>query len=116
MKEHEIGLVINEIRDIAIEFKDAQQLRERIAGVLRPLLLEQVRLERVNKEWETLWEPIDDLVRPLTPLGESVRDKAVELINDVIGSLSPEFEDGVEFEGWGLRNGEPPIIEDGRYD
>lgn len=38
------------------------------------------QLERVNKEWETLWEPIDELVRPLTPLGESVRDKAVELI------------------------------------
>lgn len=37
-------------------------------------------LERVNKEWEALWKPIDELVRPLTPLGGSVGDKAVDWI------------------------------------
>ena len=40
------------------------------------------QLKRVNKEWEALWKPIDDLVRPLTPLGESVGDKAVGLIKE----------------------------------
>lgn len=38
MKDNEIAQVINTIIDIAIEFKDTQQLRERIAVVLRPLL------------------------------------------------------------------------------
>jgi len=42
------------------------------------------QLKRVNKEWEALWKPIDDLVRPLTPLGESVGDVAVELIRDCL--------------------------------
>lgn len=80
MKDHEIAEVTNQIRDIAIEFRDTQQLRERLAGVLRPILLEQARLERANKEWEALWKPIDDLVRPLTPLGESVGEEAVKII------------------------------------
>ena len=42
------------------------------------------QLKRVNKEWEALWKPIDDLVRPLTPLGESVGDKAAELITSAL--------------------------------
>lgn len=87
MKEHEIGRVINEIRDIAIVFKDTQNLREHIAGVLRPLLLEQVRLKQANKEWETLWKPIDELVRPVTPLGESVGDMTVYLLK---GGIKPK--------------------------
>lgn len=37
--------------------------------------------ERLHKEWSELWNPIDDAVRPLTPLGESVAAKALELIN-----------------------------------
>jgi len=37
-------------------------------------------LERINKEWEQLWKPIDDLVRPITPLGGCVGDKTVSLI------------------------------------
>ena len=48
------------------------------------LLTEYHNLERVNKEWEALWKPIDELVRPLTPLGESVGDKAVELIRNCL--------------------------------
>ena len=51
-----------------------------ITGLLRKYR----RLERVNKEWEALWKPIDELVRPLTPLGESVGDVAVELIKDCL--------------------------------
>lgn len=51
-----------------------------ITGLLR----EYRNLERVNKEWETLWKPIDELVRPFTPLGESVGDEAVELIRDCL--------------------------------
>lgn len=41
-------------------------------------------LERVNKEWEQLWKPIDDLVRPITPLGGCIGDKAVELITSAM--------------------------------
>lgn len=49
---------------------------------LQDLINKCRNLERVNKEWEALWKPIDELVRPVTPLGESVGDKAVELIRE----------------------------------
>lgn len=37
IKDHEIAQAVNTLRDIAIEFHGTQQLRERIAEVLRPL-------------------------------------------------------------------------------
>ena len=39
MKDRQITEVINTIRDIANEYHDTQQLRERIAAVLRPVLM-----------------------------------------------------------------------------
>lgn len=38
MKDHEIALVVNELRAIAVTFRDADQLRSRIASVIVPLL------------------------------------------------------------------------------
>ena len=38
LKDHEIAQLVNQLRDIAIEFHGAQQLRERIAGALVPAL------------------------------------------------------------------------------
>lgn len=42
MKDHEIALLVNQIRDIAVECRDAQQLRCRIANVLVPVLKEPI--------------------------------------------------------------------------
>lgn len=41
MKAHEIREIVNQIRDIAVEFHDTQQLRARIAAVLVPVLMDQ---------------------------------------------------------------------------
>lgn len=41
LKDHEIAAAVNQLRDIAIEFHGAQQLRERIAQVVTPLLRRQ---------------------------------------------------------------------------
>lgn len=38
MKDHEIALLINQVRDVAKEYGQTQQLRERIAGLLVPVL------------------------------------------------------------------------------
>lgn len=38
MKDHEIALVVNRLRDIAIDFHAAGQLRARIADLIVPLL------------------------------------------------------------------------------
>lgn len=37
LKDHEIARLINDLRDVAIAYRDAQQLRERIAMLIRPL-------------------------------------------------------------------------------
>lgn len=52
--------------------------RDVIEAVLAKAIAQQ---DRRHKEWCELWSPIDDAVRPLTPLGESVAAKALELIN-----------------------------------
>lgn len=38
MKDHEIREIVNRLRDIAVLYHDTQQLRERIAGVIVPIL------------------------------------------------------------------------------
>jgi hypothetical protein len=48
--------------------------------------------ERLHKEWSSLWNPIDELVRPITPLGESVSAKAVELIGIAKAMPAPKQE------------------------
>lgn len=55
MKDHEIAQIINQIRDIAIEFHGTQQLRERIAGVLRPILSEDTQIYN-EVELENVWQ------------------------------------------------------------
>ena len=70
-----------ELGDALIESEEEnKELTERLRVACETI----EQLKRGNKEWEALWKPIDDLVRPLTPLGESVRDRAVELIRDCL--------------------------------
>lgn len=38
MKDHEIARIVNILRDIAVEYGQTQQLRERIAQVIVPVL------------------------------------------------------------------------------
>ena len=37
MKDSEVATLVNRLRDIATEYRDTQQLRERIAAEIRPL-------------------------------------------------------------------------------
>lgn len=38
MKDHDKAQLVNRLRDTALEFRDSEQLRERIAGILLPAL------------------------------------------------------------------------------
>lgn len=38
MKDHEIAKLVNDLRDVALKYHDAQQLRERIADIILPVL------------------------------------------------------------------------------
>lgn len=43
MKDHDKAQLVNRLRDTALEFRDSEQLRERIAAVLLPALEAQER-------------------------------------------------------------------------
>jgi hypothetical protein len=49
MKDHEIREVINQLRDIAIEYHASQQLRERICRVALGMV-KKLREEQTNSE------------------------------------------------------------------
>lgn len=46
MKDNEIALIVNQLRDIAVTFHNTQQLRERIAHVIVPLLKDVVNTKQ----------------------------------------------------------------------
>ncbi|EOD2804680.1 hypothetical protein ACJLW1_003204 [Klebsiella aerogenes] len=49
MKDHEIRELVNQLRDIAIEYHGAQQLRERIARAVRAAMLQAEPVTTANK-------------------------------------------------------------------
>lgn len=57
-------------------------------------------LERINEEWERLFLPIDALVRPLTPLGESVIGKALEIIKRQVDQTDSAAVEPYAYEYW----------------
>ena len=50
MKDHEIAKLHNDLRDTAVKYKDAQQLRARLATVVEPLINENKRLSGLVPE------------------------------------------------------------------
>lgn len=61
MKDHEIRETINELRDIAIKYHDSQQLRQRIAGVILPMV-KKIREEPLEN-FKGLLRTLDDQAR-----------------------------------------------------
>lgn len=49
LKDHQIRELVNQLRDIAIEYHGTQQLRERIARVLRAAMLQAEPVTKANK-------------------------------------------------------------------
>lgn len=64
--------------------EENKELTERLSAALETV----VAFERVNKEWEEVWKPIDDLVRPITPLGCCVGKEALVIIKDYLEGKS----------------------------
>jgi len=88
MKDHEIAQLVNALRDCAVEFRDAQQLRERIAALVVPAL-------RGARTPDTYLA--DAVVRYMTEIGRANKgirrlrrklDKALEDIDDLSGACS----------------------------
>jgi len=49
MKEHILAEFTNELRDIAIKYKDTQQLRDIISTCVHKYI-------KKNKDWYTIWK------------------------------------------------------------
>lgn len=49
MKDHEIAKLVNDLREVAIEFHGAQQLRERIAQLVVPAI-DRLKAERNDRQ------------------------------------------------------------------
>ena len=48
MKDNEIAELINALRDVAVRYHDAQQLRERISFLILPICKKLQRIEKEN--------------------------------------------------------------------
>jgi len=69
MKDHQSRELVNELRDIAINYRDTQQLRERIARAVRAAMLqsfgnsEQLNSPVIQDGWVMVpVEPTEDMV------------------------------------------------------
>ena len=74
MKNHEIALVVNQLRDTAIKFRDAEQLRARIAEIVVPLL---------QNEHSTAAS---------TPAAQSAGQEAVVLTDELVSATLKEYQ------------------------
>ncbi|KJT10489.1 hypothetical protein SEEHRA36_15566, partial [Salmonella enterica subsp. enterica serovar Heidelberg str. SARA36] len=101
MKENQIRELVNELRDIAIEYHGTQQLRERIARTVRAAL--QHDLEKLNQPVsqtyelpQTQFEQVADLYALCWQSGEVVTympdpEKAIIWLNNYSGTCVQEY-------------------------
>ncbi|EAZ8856439.1 hypothetical protein RM843_001611 [Salmonella enterica] len=101
MKENQIRELVNELRDIAIEYHGTQQLRERIARTVRAALhhdLEKLN-QPVSQTYElpqTQFEQVADLYTLCWQSGEVVTyttdpEKATIWLNNYSGTCVQEY-------------------------
>jgi hypothetical protein len=59
IKDHEIREAINQLRDVAIEYHNTQQLRERLAQIVRPLVEKayEAGVDRGREQEGNYWNP-----------------------------------------------------------
>jgi hypothetical protein len=62
LKDHQIAALVNELRDIAVQYHGTQQLRERIAQVVVPILRAADSVLEDAARWRALQSPDDDTV------------------------------------------------------
>ena len=69
MKDHQIRELVNELRDIAIEYHGTQQLRERIARTVRAAMLQGADGALTDEDTKR----VDELVMWIKRLAHSLR-------------------------------------------
>lgn len=117
MKDHEIRELVNQLRDIAIEYHGTQQLRERIARAVRAAMLhaqsdddgEPTDDERIMAIEGTI-KPISDCDTPVYSDAEKRIVDAVELLKKAAPAM---LADNCDPDGPLAGRMKPPVIPDG---
>jgi hypothetical protein len=92
IKDHVIAKTVNELRDIALQFHDTQQLRERIAGVLVPVL----RSAPQEPDWSTSKTLLSELWKnPLFSMTDRLlmADGAIRYRDEIIANLRNQLKE-----------------------
>ena len=53
MKDHEIAKLHNDLRDTAVKYKDAEQLRARLVSIVAPLVKKSKEYDNAYKKGKT---------------------------------------------------------------
>ena len=102
-KDHDTAKLVNDLRDVAIEFHDSQQLRERIAQIVRPVatLMAQAPAvpvaEDVAKELDIAREALQWYLRRfdhLQRVRHRMRDPERTMVCDILANGSLLFPEG----------------------
>lgn len=99
MKENQIRELVNELRDIAIEYHGTQQLRERIARTVRAAMLQAGNSPVIPCGWKLVPEKADeDMIAEgnimVSSMIETVGKIDVSLIYGAMLAAAPEKETG----------------------
>ncbi|MDB7221267.1 hypothetical protein ABHB64_11940 [Escherichia coli] len=120
MKDHQIREMVNELRDIAVEYHGTQQLRERIARTVRAAMLQGKAGGTLTNEGTipaTQFKPVSDLYGLTSPTGSetSFTFDAVEARDFIDGGWScQEYVELERFQGAMVNGkGNSPVIPDG---
>ncbi|MDC9827665.1 DUF551 domain-containing protein [Enterobacter hormaechei] len=117
MKDHQIRELVNELRDIAVEYHGTQQLRERIARTIRAAMLQGADGTLTNEGTipVTQFKPVADLYGLTSPTGgeTSFTFDAVEARDFIDGGWScQEYVELGRFQEAMLQNGNSPAQSD----
>lgn len=107
MKDHQIRDLVNELRDISVEYHGTQQLRERIARTIRAAMLqgaelvttanklrdavETIRNSGIEIDAEKIFAERDALNAPVIPDGYCIMPLKLTADNGAKGALCGEF-------------------------
>lgn len=98
MKDHEIGLVINQLRDTARKYAETQQLRERLHEVIMPYFRRLQKAERnvviANEIAEMEQEKSDLFLNTLVTITKEL-DKKDRARIDWIAQQGDKFQSGL---------------------
>lgn len=99
MKDHEIRELVNQLRDIAIEYHGAQQLRERIARAVRAAILQAEPVTTTSKLPGVIDDNLVEGLRLLQCMLDDYRDRNYGHAQDWVRHIDQRFSEHSEAHG-----------------